>query len=292
MSHAEVAALDEIERPGHHPQVDTLLGRAALDVADVALQRHDEPLPRALGIERGEDRGVRDEAQRRAMRGPRVVVVDGLARGVGPVLVAEPLEQTPQLVVGEQVEQHDRVGLLGQLVAVGIVSLGAQDPVEPLDVAVLRPVGVPVELRELLVALELADDAVVVERHEHLAAHLLPAGDLVVGEPELGRTAPRGGSRGGGRAPCWAVSADPRHHDVRVGVVAQPALGRVRVLLVELVRAHDAVDLVPVAVGVEVRDRGPEARDLEHHLGAVVAQEVEVVGGLVVAARCCRRSPR
>ena len=188
----------------------------------------------------------------------------------------------PQLFVGEQVEEHDRVGLLGQHVAVGIVSLGAQDPVEPLDPAVLRSVGVPVELGKLLVALELADDAVVVERHEHFVAHLVPAGDLGFREPEaVGQ--------------CLAATLreqvehlagslrDPRHHDVRVRVVAQPALGRVRILLVELVRAHHAVDLVPVAVGVEAGDRGPETRDLEHHLGAVLAQEVEVLGGLVVA---------
>src|SRR6185437_11741205 len=78
------------------------------------------------------------------------------------------------------------VGLLGQLVPVGIVSLGAENSVEPLNPAVLRSVGVPVELGKLLVAFELADDAVVVERNEHLAAHLVPARDLGVGEPEAG----------------------------------------------------------------------------------------------------------
>ena len=113
-------------------------------------------------------------------------------------------------------------------------------------------------------------------------AHLAPAGDLGVGEPEaVGQ--------------CLAATLreqvehlagslrDPRHHDVRVRVVAQPALGHVGVLLVELVRAHDAVDLIAVPVRVEAGDRGPEARDLEHHLGAVLAQEVEVLGDLVVA---------
>ena len=50
----------------------------------------------------------------------------------------------------------------------------------------------------------------------------------------------------------------------------------------ELVGPHHAVDLVAVPLGVVVRDRGPEARDLEHHLGAVVPQELEVAGGLVV----------
>jgi hypothetical protein len=51
----------------------------------------------------------------------------------------------------------------------------------------------------------------------------------------------------------------------------------------ELVRAHDAVYLVAVALGVEVSDRRPEARDLQHHLGSVVQQELEVAGRLVVA---------
>ena len=102
----------------------------------------------------------------------------------GPVLVPEPPNRCRSSSVAEQVEQHDRVGLLGQHVAVGIVSLGAQDPVQPLDPAVLRAVRVPVELGKLLVALELADDAVAVERDEHLAAHLVPRSDLVGRQPE------------------------------------------------------------------------------------------------------------
>ena len=204
---ADVAALDEVERPGHHPHVDALLGRAALDVADVALERHEEALPRALRVQRGQDAGVGDEAQRRAVRGAPVVVLDVLRAVSGAELVAEPLEQIARSsLVGEQVEQHHRVGLLGQLVAVGIVALGPQDPVEPLDVAVPRPVGVPVELLELLVALELADDAVAVERHEHPAAHLLPR--AISSSVSPSRVAQRlarlvGQQR---RAPCGRVS--------------------------------------------------------------------------------------
>ena len=75
---------------------------------------------------------------------------------------------------------------------------------------------------------------------------------------------------------------DPGRHHVRVGVVAQASLGGARVLLVELVRPHHPVDLPAVALGVVVRDRGPEAGDLQHHLGAPVAQEVELVRGQVV----------
>ena len=224
---------------------------------------------------------MRDEAQRGPVRGAPLVVVDRPAGGFGRVLVAELREQPAQLVLREQEEQHHRVRLLAQAVAVGIVALGPQDPVEPLDVAVLRAVAIPVEFLQVLVTLELADDAVAVERDEHLAAHLTPPADLLVlqADPHAQNVAP---ARGKEVEHLLRGLADPRHHHVRVGVVAQPTLGRVRILLVELVGAHDAVDLPAVAIRVEVRDRGPEARDLEHHLRAVVAQEVDVVSGLVV----------
>ena len=51
----------------------------------------------------------------------------------------------------------------------------------------------------------------------------------------------------------------------------------------ELVGAHDAVDIVAVPLFVVVGYRRPEAGDLQHHLGPVVEQELEVVGDLVVA---------
>jgi hypothetical protein len=65
----------------------------------------------------------------------------------GAVLVAEALEQAPEGAGREEVEHHHDVGLLGDLVAVGFIALGAQDAVEALDVPVTRPVGVPVELQ-------------------------------------------------------------------------------------------------------------------------------------------------
>src|SRR3984893_10054498 len=179
---AGVAALDEIERPRYHAHVDALLRGAALDVADVALQRDDEPLPRGRDAQPREHAAVRDEAQRGAVRGALVVVGDVLARGVRAVAVAQPLEQPPQLVVREQWEQHPRVSRLGELVAVGVIALGTQDPVEPLDVPVLGAVGVPVELLEILVSLELAADAVAVKRDEHPAAPVRPRAQLLVAE--------------------------------------------------------------------------------------------------------------
>src|SRR5581483_10458815 len=42
---AEVSALDQVERSRHHSEMDALLGRAALDVSDVALERGNEAFP-------------------------------------------------------------------------------------------------------------------------------------------------------------------------------------------------------------------------------------------------------
>ena len=59
---ARVAALHEIERPRHDTHVDAFFRRAALKVLGVAAQRDQEPLPRALRVDGGEDPGMGDEA--------------------------------------------------------------------------------------------------------------------------------------------------------------------------------------------------------------------------------------
>ena len=110
-----------------------------------------------------------------------IVVVDRPASCLFAVLVAELVEELLELPLGEQEEQHDGVGLLAELVAVGAVALGAQDPVEALDVPVARAICLPVELFQILVALELTDDAARLEGHEHLAGHLPPAAELLIG---------------------------------------------------------------------------------------------------------------
>src|SRR5215204_5674007 len=102
------------------------------------------------------------KAQGRAVAGSLGVVGDVLAGRLGIVLVAETLEDLSQLFLGEEEEQHQGVCLFGELVPVRVIALGLQDTVEPLDVVVLLPIGIPVKLLEVFVALELADDAVVV----------------------------------------------------------------------------------------------------------------------------------
>ena len=85
------------------------------------------------------------------------------------------------------------------------------------------------------------------EGDEHLAAHLIPRAQLVVGEPEAN-------PQGGASAPRqqvehpWGSGRDPGSHQVGIGVVAQSTFVRPGVALVELVGTHHPVDLIPVAL--------------------------------------------
>jgi len=126
---AGVAALHEVERAGHDTQMNAFLGRAALDVIGIAVQRDQEPLPRALWIDGGQHPGMGDKAQRRAVRGAPVIVRDVPLHRIGMQGVPEPLEDLAEFGVPEQEEQHHRVGLFGDLVPVGVLAFGAQDPV-------------------------------------------------------------------------------------------------------------------------------------------------------------------
>jgi hypothetical protein len=108
------------------------------------------------------------------VRRAREIVVDVARDRVRRQLVPETFEQLAELVGRQEVEQHQHVSLLRDLVAVGSVLLGLEDAIQSVDVAVPGVVVLPVELAEILVALELADDAVVMG-DEHRAADVLPA---------------------------------------------------------------------------------------------------------------------
>ncbi len=149
--------------------MDTLGGRPALDVGDVALQGLGEKAPCLPGVGPGQHPGADHAAERRAVCGAVEVVGDGLRELRIGHLVAQVAQQLPQLVAGQQEQQHQYVGLLGQLVPVGAVALGLEYPVQPLDVAVPGPVALPVELLQLVVAFELGELAAGVEDHPHLA---------------------------------------------------------------------------------------------------------------------------
>ena len=73
---ADVGALDEIQRARDDPQVDPFLRGTALDVVDVARERDQESLPRAVRVDGSQSAGVGDVAQRGPVRGPSVVVID------------------------------------------------------------------------------------------------------------------------------------------------------------------------------------------------------------------------
>jgi hypothetical protein len=110
------------------------------------------------------------------------------------------------------------------LVPVGTIILGLQNEVEALNVAVPPPVAVPVELRELLVPFELADDPVPVERHKHPPADVLPPRRLFGGQLEALRKL---GTANVGKDVQHVLRAaeHPDSHHVRVGVVVQAGVG-------------------------------------------------------------------
>jgi hypothetical protein len=91
--HAGQAAQHDVDRASHRSKVDTLGGRPALHVGDVALQRPQQELPCLLGLVAGQNPGAHHPTQRRAVRGVRQVVGDGPGELVGRHFVAESPEQ-------------------------------------------------------------------------------------------------------------------------------------------------------------------------------------------------------
>src|SRR5262245_49537318 len=120
--------------------MDAFRRRAALYVADVALERDQVPVPGCGEVGTREGPGVRHKAQGRAMRGAPVVVGEVLPRGGRSERVAQALEDPPQLVLREKIEEENGVSLLGHLVAIRLIARGFQDPIQSLDVAVPLPV--------------------------------------------------------------------------------------------------------------------------------------------------------
>ncbi len=215
------------------------------------------------------------------MAGPLQVVVDGRRDGRFVEVVPQPVEDGLQLVCGQQVEQHQDVGLLGRLVGVGAEVLLLEDAVETGDVTVSPAVEIPVQLGERLVSLELADHPVLVANDPHLVAHVLPEGQFRVVERQLlSQLAPPRLGKQLDQLECPAQHPDGHH--VGVGVVVQSRFGSACVAVVVFVRPHDALDLVAVEGRVVAGDTRPEPTDLEDHLRPVGDHELEVRRGLEV----------
>src|SRR5690606_28111956 len=109
---------------------------------------------------------------------------DVLSNAVARERIAKALEQRSQLFGGEQEEQHQHVGLLADLVLVRAVALGLEDAVEALDVAVLGSIPQPVELLEVLPAVELQDD-VAAHGNVEVRGDVLPARHLRLAQVEI-----------------------------------------------------------------------------------------------------------
>src|SRR5674476_1320961 len=232
----QIAALQKVHRAGHGAQMNSFGGSAALGVVQVAIQGIFEEFPRTLTIGAGHDPGVHHSAEGGSVRGPLQVVVDGSRDGVGYEGIAEPFEDRSQLGGREQVEQHEHIGLLGGLVGIGRVVLALQDAIEAGDVAIACPVDLPVQLGQVLVALKLTDDAVTLDHETHLAADVLPMGELGVVQRQAFAQLATPGCRQ--EIDQFERSTqDPDSHDVGVGIVVQTRGCGSDIAVVVLVRA-------------------------------------------------------
>jgi len=114
-----------------------------------------------------------------------LVVRDVARYGSRVTFVAQAVPDLGQLGAGQDVEEHESVCLLGQLVPVRGITFGLEYPVQASYVAVTVPVGIPVELFEVAVALELAEDPLAVEAQPHPAGDVIPTVEFLAGQFEL-----------------------------------------------------------------------------------------------------------
>ena len=143
-------------------------------------------------------------------------------------------------------------------------------------------VAVPVQLLERLVAAELQQDAVVGPAQPQLAADVLPLLEVRAADVEgVQQLVPPSGREHVEALEC--PRQGPGRHDVRVGVVVQPRLVPARERVVVLVGSHHAADVEAVVGRVVRGEVGPEPRDRQDQFRAVLGQEVDVPGRLVVA---------
>ena len=113
-------------------------------------------------------------------------------------------------------------------------NLGDKDAVEALDVAVLFPVGVPVEFLKAVIALKLRDESIFEEHDPHATADVVPVRDFASGQPEatfeLLATLHTDHVEDLDRA-----LQHPGGHHVGVGVVVESGLVSPRITVMELI---------------------------------------------------------
>ena len=106
------------------------------------------------------------------MRGGGEVIADILRDGVVIERVAKLLEKKQQLPCRKEMEQHQHIGLLGNLVSIRRIPFGFQQAIKTVNFHVFLTKTLPIEFLEVLVHLELADDTVFMKRKPQFAAKL------------------------------------------------------------------------------------------------------------------------
>src|SRR5665213_1148886 len=217
------------------------------------------------------------------MGDPARVVPDRLSDHRGCEVIAERLEYLSELFGREQIEEHERVGLLANLVAPHRVTFGIEDQLEATDVAVASPVCVEIDGFQSLVPVKLRDD-LPHERHVQMLRDLRELHALVIGPADAVKDV------------VTSMEIDevdqiirackhPSCHHVRVRVVVYARSLSPWVAVVELIGTHDRLDSITTDRRVEPSKAREESSHLEDQLGAALKEPGQVRRRLEVAPR-------
>jgi hypothetical protein len=155
------------------------------------------------------------------MRSPPQVVTHVAQNGFVGKGIAQLLEYGPQLIGGEEIEQHQDICLFGDFMSIWGVLFGLENAVEPLDIAVFLSIAFPIELFEILIALELADDPITMDNEVHPARHVVPPRQLFV--PQVKRAAEMLTAVWGEKVENLQAGLQcPHRHDIGVSIIVQP----------------------------------------------------------------------
>ena len=145
------------------------------------------------------------------------------------------------------------------------------------------PVSLPVEFLEFIITLKLTDDAAVMETQPHFAAYVLPMVQLLFFKRQNFKDFTSPVLRYDLKH-FQGLGENPNRHDIGIGVVVESRLTGIRIGFMIFIWSHNAQDFITVKLRIIRCNTGPEASDLQNHLGTVKRQEFQILSSLIILA--------